>query len=69
MVALQSTPIAVIDDRESQEARMQRILFRLEDGFEKIARAAEAGEDVSRWEDVWIQLLHEYERLEDELAA
>ena len=69
MVALQAMQIATIDDRQSLESEMQRILFRLEDGFEKIARAAADGEDVSRWEEVWIQLLGEYERLHDRLAA
>ena len=69
MVALQATPIAVFDDRASMEAEMQRLLFRLEDGFEKIVRAAASGEDVSRWEDVWMQLLSVYEQLHDQLAA
>jgi len=69
MVALQALQIATLDDRESLEAEMQRIMFRLEDGFEKIARAAAEGEDVARWEDVWLQLLGEYERLHDRLAA
>jgi hypothetical protein len=69
MVALQATPIALLDDRASLESEMQRLLFRLEDGFEKIVRAAADGEDVSRWEDVWIQLLGVYEQLHDQLAA
>lgn len=69
MVARQATSITITDDRDSMEAEMQRLLFRLEDGFEKIARAAADGEDVRRWEDVWIQLLCEYEQLHDQLAA
>jgi hypothetical protein len=69
MVALQATAVTILDDRESMEAEMQRLLFRLEDGFEKIARAAADGEDVRRWEDVWIQLLCEYEQLHDRMAA
>ncbi len=69
MVALQATPVAIVDDRASSEAEMQRVLFRLEDGFEKIVRAAADGEDVSRWEDVWIQLLREYEQMQDQLVA
>lgn len=69
MVALQATPVTLLEDRASMEAEMQRLLFRLEDGFEKIARAAADGDDVSRWEDVWIQLLCEYEQLHDQLAA
>lgn len=69
MVALQATPVMLREDRAAMEAEMQRLLFRLEDGFEKIARAAADGDDVSRWEDVWIQLLCEYEQLHDQLAA
>ena len=69
MVALQATRVTVLDDRASMEAEMQRLLFRLEDGFEKIVRAAANDEDVSRWEDVWIQLLGVYEQLHDQLAA
>jgi len=69
MVALQATPIALLDDRASLETEIQRLLFRLEDGFEKIVRAAADGEDVSRWEDVWIQLLVVYEQMNDQLIA
>lgn len=69
MVALQATTVTILDDRTSMEAEMQRLLFRLEDGFEKIVRAAAGGEDVARWEDVWVQLLSEYEQLHDQLAA
>ncbi len=69
MVALQATRVTVLDDRASMEAEMQRLLFRLEDGFEKIVRAAANDEDVSRWEDVWIQLLGVYEQLHDRLHA
>ena len=69
MVAVQATTLRVLDDRASLEAEMQRLMFRLEDGFEKIAHAAAAGEDVDRWEDLWIQLLREYEQLHDQLAA
>jgi hypothetical protein len=69
MVALQATRVTVLDDRASMEAELQRLLFRLEDGFEKIVRAAANDEDVSRWEDVWIQLLGVYEQLHDRLNA
>ena len=69
MVALQATRVTVLDDRASMEAEMQRLLFRLEDGFEKIVRAAANDEDVSRWEEVWIQLLGIYEQLHDRLNA
>ena len=48
MVAVQVMPVTTVDDRESIEAELQRIAFRLEDGFEKIVRAAAEGEDVQR---------------------
>lgn len=69
MIALRTATVSIPNDRQAMEAEMQRILFRLEDGFEKIARAAANGDDVSRWEDIWIELLGEYERLHDQLAA
>ncbi len=69
MVALQAAAVAIFDERAAMEAEMQRLLFRLEDGFEKIARAAANGDDVSRWEDVWIELLSEYEQLHNQMAA
>lgn len=47
---------------------LDRLVSRLEDGFDKIADAERAGQDTTRWEDVWIRLLHDYERLYDELA-
>lgn len=69
MVAVQAAPVTVPDVRSAVEAEVQRLAFRLEDGFEKIARSSDAGDDVRRWEDVWIQLLREYERLHDRLRA
>jgi hypothetical protein len=69
MVALQAQPVVVLDDRESMNAEMRRLLFRLEDGYEKIVQAAANGDDVRRWEDVWLQLLCEYEQLYDQMAA
>lgn len=69
MIALQTATVSSRDDRQAIETEMQRILFRLEDGFEKIARAAANGDDVGRWEDIWIELLSEYEHLHDQLAA
>jgi hypothetical protein len=68
MVALHATLIEV-DERSAMEAELQRLLLRLEDGFDKIARAAANGEDVARWEDVWLKLLGEYEQLYDRLDA
>ncbi len=45
--------------------------LRLADGFQRIDVARNCGEDVSAWEDFWIELLHRYEALcdEDRIAA
>jgi hypothetical protein len=42
---------------------------RLQDGFKKIGEAMNHGIEVDNWERHWIELLREYERLNDELAA
>ena len=47
-------------DRRMDLARLE---FRLEDGWQKITEAAAKGQDTARWEDVWIRLLEDYERL------
>jgi hypothetical protein len=40
---------------------------RLVDGYARIDEARMHGEDVTAWEDFWIDLLHQYESLHDEL--
>lgn len=35
---------------------------RLSDGWARIDEARMLGEDVTAWEDFWIELLHQYER-------
>jgi hypothetical protein len=40
---------------------------RLVDGYARIDEARMLGEDVTAWEDFWIDLLHQYESLHDEL--
>jgi hypothetical protein len=34
---------------------------RLDDGYARIERARSLGQDISAWEDFWIDLLHQYE--------
>jgi hypothetical protein len=41
---------------------------RLETGYEYIDRMVAAGEDVTRLEEFWIQLLRQYEALCEDLA-
>ena len=49
--------------------RIARLELRLEDGFQRIGEAMSHGVDVDNWERHWIELLREYESLEDELDA
>lgn len=49
--------------------RIARLEARLEDGFQKIGEAMSHGVDVDNWERHWVELLREYESLEDELDA
>ncbi|HEU5424015.1 MAG TPA: hypothetical protein VFU72_10775 [Nitrolancea sp.] len=64
--------IAVEPGSGTQRAALQRrqveLYRRLEDGYARIERALEDGQDVTRWEEFWLRLLDEYERLSDELA-
>lgn len=45
----------------SLESRRDALYARLDSGYDKIERAIEAGEDVTRWELGWHRLLREYE--------
>lgn len=47
--------------------RSEILVRRLEDGYRRIDQAIAAGSDVSAWETFWIDLLHEYEAVCDEL--
>jgi hypothetical protein len=38
---------------------------RLDDGYARIEQALAQGEDVTAWEDFWIELLHQYESAVD----
>lgn len=53
------------------DLELQRLEQRLNDGYELIEKRRDAGLDVSKLEDFWIDLLHEYEELCDDhpLAA
>lgn len=54
---------------ETIEDRVARLELRLQDGFSRIGEAMSHGIEVDNWERHWIELLREYESLEDELAA
>lgn len=42
---------------------------RLREGEVRIAQAEQAGNDVTEWEDFWLELLHRYEALCREAEA
>ena len=54
---------------ETAEERVARLTVRLDDGFQKIGEAMSHGIEVDNWERHWIQILREYEQLNDEIEA
>lgn len=54
---------------ETLEERVARLEGRLEAGFQKIGEAMSKGVAPEHWETKWVELLREYEALEDELDA
>jgi hypothetical protein len=53
----------------SQQERIETLERRLQDGFIRIGEAMNNGLNVSDWEKFWIELLREYESLNDDLAV
>ena len=54
--------------RSAQERSITRLEERLRDGDELIDKRRAAGLDVTKLEDFWIALLHEYEQACQEIA-
>ena len=54
---------------ETLEERVARLEGRLEAGFQKIGEAMSKGVAPEHWETKWVELLREYENIEDELDA
>lgn len=54
---------------DTTDEQIRRLEERLRDGFQKIGEAMNRGVEVDNWERHWIELLREYERLNDELDA
>lgn len=53
---------------ETIEDRLAKLELRLQDGFARIGEAMNHGIEVENWEHHWIELLREYESLNDDLA-
>ncbi len=51
----------------SLEERRDTLYARLDAGYARIQSAIERGEDVHRWEQGWMRLLHEYEEICDQI--
>lgn len=49
------------------EAKRDHLIDRLDQGAAKIQQARQEGNDVSSWEDFWIQLLRSYEQVCDDI--
>jgi hypothetical protein len=63
-----SAPHEIGVDRSRLEQRASVLYLRLEDGYARIERALDDGEDITRWEDLWLRLLREYEQVSDLLS-
>jgi len=54
---------------ETLDERVARLEVRLREGFSRIGEAMNKGVAPEHWETKWVELLREYEALEDELDA
>jgi hypothetical protein len=53
--------------KEALEARRDTLYEKMEEGYSRIERGLDEGRDITRWEEVWLQLLSEYEAVCDQL--
>jgi len=61
-------PIGGSTGDDARERKRDALYRRLEDGYLKVESGLAQGRDMTRWEDLWIALLHEYEEICDDLA-
>lgn len=54
-------------DQVALEARRDALYEKLGEGYERIERGLDEGRDIQEWEDLWLTLLNEYERVCDQL--
>lgn len=60
---------ALLRRHEEIGGRRESLARRLDDGYRRIDEALREGTDVADWERFWIQLLHEYEAVCDDLRV
>ncbi len=63
MAKRKNVPISINTKRSEADVLRQR----LEAGYERIELARQSGVDTRTWEDFWVNLLHEYETVCDQL--
>lgn len=56
-------------DTETLEERAGRLEERLRNGFDRIGEMMANHINVTNWEEAWVNLLREYEQINDEIAA
>lgn len=56
-------------ERDARERQRDVLHQRLENGYRKIEQGLAEGRDMATWEDLWLALLYEYERVCDDLAG
>lgn len=52
-------------DTDTRDERVAKLEARLQDGFTRIGEAMSKGVAVDNWEAHWVQILREYESIED----
>ncbi len=67
MVATSENAPQTVEPGGSTASRVRSLEQRLDEGYGRIEQAIERGDDVQRWETFWINLLHEYESLQNGL--
>ena len=54
---------------ETTEDRLAKLELRLQDGFARIGEAMSHNIEVENWERQWVDLLREYESINDDYAV
>lgn len=51
----------------AEEPSVRTLANRLNDGWDRIEKARAAGQNITAWENFWLELLREYETVSDAL--
>lgn len=54
---------------EQAKRKRDRLYGHLEQGYARLQQRIMQGQDASEWEEFWVNLLNEYERVCDELQG